>query len=364
MIAGAISATTIELARKVLKTILLHKLRLVSAALLGAGLLVCGASAALVSPGEQAAQAQAKPSSPPAQVGPGRTETAAAPSDAGQAAAETGRWGRLRGRVVYGGEPPTSRIIADPKSGRAGRDQLGGRAALAGSRRLPDFDVIARRGGPIRSERLLVDPETRGVRNALVYLLKPTAVRTESRLAAATTVAFRVDRGVFVPHVLAAIQGAEIVVSTDDPAVYHLLSVIPRSSVFLVEEHDTLREQSRVQSRESLIGPFGNFPDGRQITLRVRPTGNRPRPMLIEDDVQVWMSAWWLILDHPYFAITDERGAFVIHDVPAGPQQVRVWQEAADPSGKVFEGEVEIRGDGETVREYVIERAQVSPRSR
>ena len=62
--------------------------------------------------------------------------------------------------------------------------------------------------------------------------------------------------------------------------------------------------------------------------------------MPIEEDIHVWMSAWWLILDHPYFAVTDDRGAFEIPDVPAGPQQVIVWQEAVDPRGKVFEGDI------------------------
>ena len=58
------------------------------------------------------------------------------------------------------------------------------------------------------------------------------------------------------------------------------------------------------------------------------PAVKRFSRMLIEDHTQVWMSAWWLILDHPYFAVTDERGAFAIPDVPAGPQQVLLHNRA------------------------------------
>ena len=223
--------------------------------------------------------------------------------------------------------------------------------------------MIARRGEPIRSERLVIDPETRGVRNALVYLVKPSAVRDEARLAAPKTIRFRADGGMFVPHVLAAMQRAEIVVSTDDPAMYHVRSQLPGTE-FLVEENDTLLERPRVQSGDGMNLVFGNFPNGRQVSLRVRPRAGRPRPMPIGEDIHVWMSAWWLILDHPYFAVTDERGAFEIHDVPAGPQHVIVWQESVDPLGKVFEGEVVIRADGETVKNYVIEPAQVRAEAR
>ncbi len=293
---------------------------------------------------------------------PGRDDSppeAARPrSDVGQAAAESGRWGQFRGRVIFNGPPPAARVVADPDERIARRDHRGGLIADVPPRRLPDYEVIARRGEPIRSERLLTDPETRGVRNALVYIVKPSAVRDEARLAAQKTIRFRADRGVFVPHVLAAIQGAEILVSTDDLAVYQVRSQLPGTE-FLVEENDTRLERPRVQSRDGMNFLFGNFRDRRQVSLRVRPKAGKPRPMPIGEDIHVWMSAWWLILDHPYFAVTDERGAFEIRDAPAGPQQVRVWQESVDPLGKVFEGEVVIRGDGETVKNYVIEPAKV-----
>ena len=35
-----------------------------------------------------------------------------------------------------------------------------------------------------------------------------------------------------------------------------------------------------------------------------------------------------MVLDNPYFAVTDEKGNFEIKNVPAGTQKVVVWQEA------------------------------------
>ena len=46
-------------------------------------------------------------------------------------------------------------------------------------------------------------------------------------------------------------------------------------------------------------------------------------------DIHPWMKACWMVLDNPYFAVTDEKGNFEIKNVPAGTQKVVVWQEAA-----------------------------------
>jgi hypothetical protein len=280
-------------------------------------------------------------------------------SGVGQPEAESGRWGSLRGRVIFNGQPPEPPIIADPRWESPTRDHRGNLIADAPPRRLPDHEVIARRGGPVRSEHLLVDAETRGVRNALVYLNGPSAIHDAARRAAPTTLRFRADRGVFVPHVLAAMQGAEILVSTDDLAVYQVRAQLARAG-FLVEENDSLVELPRILSLDGGMNVlFGEFRDGRRVSLSVRPRAGHPRPMPIKEDIHPWMSAWWLILDHPYFAVTDERGTFEIRDVPTGPQRVVVWQESVGPRGKLFEGEVIIRDDGETVGDYVIGPAQV-----
>jgi plastocyanin len=46
-----------------------------------------------------------------------------------------------------------------------------------------------------------------------------------------------------------------------------------------------------------------------------------------------WMNAWIYVFAHPYFAVTDGAGAFVIKDVPAGEHVVELWHEPADGRG-------------------------------
>ena len=40
-----------------------------------------------------------------------------------------------------------------------------------------------------------------------------------------------------------------------------------------------------------------------------------------------WMHAYWLSMDHPYYAVTDADGSFKIADLPAGDYEVEVWHE-------------------------------------
>src|SRR5437763_16986100 len=67
-------------------------------------------------------------------------------------------------------------------------------------------------------------------------------------------------------------------------------------------------------------------------------TASERSPMPVTCDIHPWMQAWWMILDSPYFAVTDEKGNFEIKNVPAGTQKVVVWQEATSfvtpPSGE------------------------------
>lgn len=50
-------------------------------------------------------------------------------------------------------------------------------------------------------------------------------------------------------------------------------------------------------------------------------------PIKVQCDAHGWMHAWWVSEDHPYYAVTDEKGAFKIADVPAGDYDLELWHE-------------------------------------
>ncbi len=51
------------------------------------------------------------------------------------------------------------------------------------------------------------------------------------------------------------------------------------------------------------------------------------------------MSAFIAVIDHPYYAVTDERGEFTIKDVPAGSYKVQAWHEVLG----ILEKEVDVQ---------------------
>jgi hypothetical protein len=50
-------------------------------------------------------------------------------------------------------------------------------------------------------------------------------------------------------------------------------------------------------------------------------------PIKVRCDVRSWMSAWWISQDHPYYALTDDHGAFTLADVPPGNYTLEAWHE-------------------------------------
>jgi plastocyanin len=50
-------------------------------------------------------------------------------------------------------------------------------------------------------------------------------------------------------------------------------------------------------------------------------------PIKVQCDAHPWMSAWFVVQEHPYYALTDEKGAFKLANVPPGDYELEAWQE-------------------------------------
>ncbi len=40
------------------------------------------------------------------------------------------------------------------------------------------------------------------------------------------------------------------------------------------------------------------------------------------------MRGWVMVADHPFYAVTNEQGEFVLENVPRGKYKLQVWQES------------------------------------
>ena len=105
----------------------------------------------------------------------------------------------------------------------------------------------------------------------------------------------------FVPHVLAASIGETLEMHNEDP--------------FLHDAHAWL-------GTETLFNLA--IPKGRTV----RRVLDRPGVVHVNCNVRhTWMHAYLFVTEHPYHAVTDGRGQFVLDDVPPGVHTITVWHE-------------------------------------
>jgi hypothetical protein len=75
------------------------------------------------------------------------------------------------------------------------------------------------------------------------------------------------------------------------------------------------------QNREFNIGMPANLTE-KSVTL------NQPEPLFpVKCDVHPWMNAYVAVMSHPFWAVTDEDGAYSIENLPAGTYTVEAWHE-------------------------------------
>ena len=65
-------------------------------------------------------------------------------------------------------------------------------------------------------------------------------------------------------------------------------------------------------------------------------------------DVHPWMFAYVTVVDHPYFAVSDEKGSYKIENVPPGKYTLEVYHRKAAPIGSPVTKEVEVTDKGGT----------------
>jgi len=202
-------------------------------------------------------------------------------------AASAADYGTISGQFILKGDVP------DPKF-----------AIKKGDATVKDAAVCAAVDLP--SQELLIDPKSKGIQHIFIYLRKATDVHPDLKSVPADKkiITFDQKNCRFTPHTLFARTDQEVKVISSD-AVAHNTHTFP----------------IRNDQVNFLLAP--NDKNGQKVSHRFAEF----LPMQVKCDIHPWMRAYWLVLDHPYAAITDKDGKFTIEKLPVGEHSFRVWHE-------------------------------------
>jgi plastocyanin len=119
----------------------------------------------------------------------------------------------------------------------------------------------------------------------------------------------------------AEVQNAQLEQNDCDYAP-HLTVMAANSDIGILNNDPTLHNVQFFQGNDTLFN-IAQPVQGQVNSTRVENTGF----IDVECAVHGWMSASVVVVDNPYFAVTDENGEFSITDLPAGTYQVKIWHE-------------------------------------
>jgi hypothetical protein len=117
----------------------------------------------------------------------------------------------------------------------------------------------------------------------------------------------------YIPHVQALTVGTALAIMNNDAIL-----------------HNVHGNEAKIDGPALTVFNLATPIKGQKVPVAMR------KPGLVKlqcDAGHTWMNAWIYVFDHPYYAVTDESGAFVIGDVPPGEHVVELWHEPANGEG-------------------------------
>lgn len=197
--------------------------------------------------------------------------------------------------------------------------------------------------GPVLAGTIKGSVTVKGLRspaNVLVYVTKAPALPND-----VSGVKFIMDQRdlTFMPHVLPVPVGSAVQFPNNDKVAHNVFS-LSRTKAF----------------------NFGSYGPGESKTV----VFDKPGVVELRCDVHAEMSAYILVMDNPYFALTDDKGVFTIPDqeylaqhglkgikeLPPGTYVVKTWNEKL----KTHETTVEVSKEGEVALQLDLSRGAPS----
>jgi len=212
---------------------------------------------------------------------------------ASAAVASADEWASIKGKFVFGGDPPTASELKADK----------------------DVEVCGKH--KLLAEELIVGGD-KGIANVVVFVRdKDVKVSPEAAKAAAAKVELDNANCRFEPHVTFVQVGQELV----------------------VKNSDTVGHNSNIATIKN--PPSNNLiPAGGTASLKF--ASDEAIPAQVTCNIHPWMKGWLLVRPNPYAAVSKADGTFEIKDLPVGGLELQFWHEKAG-----YLGEMSIGGKAE-----------------
>lgn len=234
--------------------------------------------------------------------------------------------------AAKGIEPAQGVAVSVPRQGWV---TVTGRVAFPRDRQVPKPREITRNDPLVKTadccfeggkrlffENILIEPEARGIRNAVVWL------RPDSEDRKAAFPAQKI-------HPRLATRPREHAIDVVDCQFSPRVTVARVGDTLQFNNADALA--TNVNYRKP-SGGVGSPAIGFNVLLaartgRYRPdaplTASRGAPDHFRSDIYRWMEGYVWTFDHPYSAVTDKDGHFSIPHAPVGAWRLAVWHEQA-----------------------------------
>ena len=153
-----------------------------------------------------------------------------------------------------------------------------------------------------RREWLILD-ENNGIKNVLVFVKESSNKSLEGEFSAPENPAV-IDQngGVYVPHVLGVMVGQKLDILNSDGTL-HNIHALPKVN----------KEFNKAMPRSK-----------KRMTVQFDKS---EAPFKVKCDVHPWMGAFIGVFEHPYFAVTDDDGSYVISGLEPGDYVIEAWHE-------------------------------------
>lgn len=216
--------------------------------------------------------------------------------------------GKIKGEIKFAGEPPAAKALKITK----------------------DQDFC----GKVPDETYVIGPN-KGIKNVVVAV---TNIGKGKAFDEKVTALIDNNRCRFVPHVQAVSKAQKIKVKNSDPVLHNTHPFLVQQPGERTIVNLALPNQGQViDITKRLVGKLQNESEG---IIRIKC------------DAHEWMLGWVHVHEHPYFAVTDEKGGFTIGDIPPGKYKLRAWHEALGRAEK----EISVPASGEVTINFEFSR--------